>query len=146
MDSSLVHTISLPHEQEEWGILALFLSFSGCLSGKSECDDLMHKFMKLHFVEHIDQKRREHLLGTAWCTAITIKAAGAEPVQSKQRFKQKLKEADTSIGGAGRENKVENLKELVGGGKASPNMSKGSPRDWLDPHCDESQFEKSYPR
>ncbi|XP_039051993.1 uncharacterized protein LOC120193600 [Hibiscus syriacus] len=84
---------------------------------------------------------------------IYLGSHGAPPSQSwqkelnmssrKQRFKQKLKEADRRIGGAGRENKVENLKELVGGGKASPNMSKGSPRDWLDPHCDESQFEKS---
>ncbi|MBA0866075.1 hypothetical protein Goshw_017663 [Gossypium schwendimanii] len=81
---------------------------------------------------------------------------GAPPSQSrqqelnlstrKQRFKQKLKEADKRVGGTGRENKVENLKELVGGGKASPNMSKGSPRDWLDPHCNESEFEKPYPQ
>ncbi|KAE8675779.1 cysteine synthase 2-like isoform X1 [Hibiscus syriacus] len=63
----------------------------------------------------------------------------------RQRFKQKLKQADRRIGGAGRENKVENLKELVGGGKASPQHVQGFPRDWLDPHCDESQFEKSYP-
>ncbi|PPD76054.1 hypothetical protein GOBAR_DD27015 [Gossypium barbadense] len=81
---------------------------------------------------------------------------GAPPSQSrqqelnlstrKQRFKQKLKEADKRVSGTGRENKVENLKELVGGGKASPNMSKGSPRDWLDPHCNESEFEKPYPQ
>ncbi|GLT57471.1 hypothetical protein SLA2020_304390 [Shorea laevis] len=79
---------------------------------------------------------------------------GAPPSQSrqqelnlssrKQRFKQKLKEADRRISGTGRENKVENLQELVGGGRVSSNMQKGSPRDWLDPHCDESQFEKVY--
>ncbi|KAF2305566.1 hypothetical protein GH714_006794 [Hevea brasiliensis] len=77
---------------------------------------------------------------------------GAPPSQSKQqelnhsgrkqRFKQKLKEADRRITGTGRENKLENLRELVGGGRGSPNMAKGSPRDWLDPHCHESQFEK----
>lgn len=61
----------------------------------------------------------------------------------KQRFKQKLKEADKKFGDSGRENKVENLRELVGtGARLSPNMSKGSPREWLDSHCQESQFEK----
>ncbi|OAY28358.1 uncharacterized protein LOC110601865 isoform X1 [Manihot esculenta] len=78
---------------------------------------------------------------------------GAPPTQSKQqelnsssrkqRFKQKLKEADRRNSGTGRENKLENLRELVGGGKGSSNiMGKGSPRDWLDPHCHESQLEK----
>lgn len=81
---------------------------------------------------------------------------GAPPSQSKQqelnfsgrkqRFKQKLKEADRKISGTGRENKLENLRELVGGGKSNTNMPKGSPRDWLDPHCHESQFEKWYPQ
>ncbi|CAK7324507.1 unnamed protein product [Dovyalis caffra] len=77
---------------------------------------------------------------------------GAPPSQSKQqelnssgrkqRFKQKLKEADKRVSGTGRENKLENLRELVGGGKVSENMTKASSRDWLDPHCHESQFEK----
>lgn len=77
---------------------------------------------------------------------------GAPPSQSrqqelnsagrKQRFKQKLKEADRRTGGPGRENKLESLQELVGGGKATGNMAKGSSRDWLDPHCHESHFEK----
>ncbi|PSR85394.1 Pre-mRNA-splicing factor like [Actinidia chinensis var. chinensis] len=81
---------------------------------------------------------------------------GAPPSQSKpqelnssgrkQRFKQKLKEADRRISGSGHENKLENLRELVGGGKATLNMSKVSSRDWLDPHCHESQFEKRYPQ
>ncbi|XP_057473001.1 uncharacterized protein LOC130761510 isoform X2 [Actinidia eriantha] len=62
----------------------------------------------------------------------------------KQQFKQKLKEADRRTSGTGRENRLENLRELVGGGKV-PNMLKGSSRDWLDPHCHESQFEKRYP-
>ncbi|KAL3734608.1 hypothetical protein ACJRO7_023886 [Eucalyptus globulus] len=64
----------------------------------------------------------------------------------KQRLKQKLKEADKRIIGSGRENKLENIRELVGDGKASSNMSKGSSRDWLDPHCQESQFEKRCPQ
>ncbi|KAL2316647.1 hypothetical protein Fmac_030523 [Flemingia macrophylla] len=61
----------------------------------------------------------------------------------KQRFKQKLKEADKRSSGTGRENKVDNLRELVGAGKLSLNMAKGSsPKDWLDPHCQEAQFER----
>ncbi|KAJ7960925.1 Na-translocating NADH-quinone reductase subunit A [Quillaja saponaria] len=71
---------------------------------------------------------------------------GAPPSQSKeqelnslgykQRFKQKLKEADKRIpSGTGRENKLDNLRELVGGGKISVNMAKSTSKDWLDPHC-----------
>ncbi|CAF1767382.1 BnaCnng74210D [Brassica napus] len=37
---------------------------------------------------------------------------------------------------SGRENKVANLRELVGG------VEKGTNLDWLDPHCHESEFEK----
>ncbi|CAA3013149.1 uncharacterized protein LOC111367052 [Olea europaea var. sylvestris] len=76
---------------------------------------------------------------------------GAPPSQSKlqelnsssrkQRLRQKLKEADRQYCGTGRENKVDNLRELVGGGRMSSNTSKSS-RDWLDPHCHESQFER----
>ncbi|XP_015867180.3 uncharacterized protein LOC107404705 [Ziziphus jujuba] len=81
---------------------------------------------------------------------------GAPPSQSKQqeatsstrkqRFKQKLKEADRKISGTGRENKLENLRELVGVGKAGSNMAKTSTREWLDPHCHESQFDKWHPQ
>ncbi|KAI3456819.1 hypothetical protein Pfo_013482 [Paulownia fortunei] len=60
----------------------------------------------------------------------------------KQRFKQKLKEADGRNSGTGRENKVDNLRELVGGGKMPVVASKSSPRGWLDPHCHESLFER----
>ncbi|MQM16733.1 hypothetical protein Taro_049691 [Colocasia esculenta] len=78
---------------------------------------------------------------------------GAPPSQAKQqdhspssghkvRFKNKLKEADRRFAGSGRENKVETLRELVGGTATSLTMSKSLPRDWLDPHCHESQFEK----
>lgn len=80
---------------------------------------------------------------------------GAPPSQSKQqelnsagrkqKFKQKLKEADRRTSGTGRENKLESLRELVGGGKSTANV-KGSSRDWLDPHCHESQFEKRNPQ
>ncbi|CAL1353921.1 unnamed protein product [Linum trigynum] len=68
----------------------------------------------------------------------------------KQRFKQKLKDADKRISGTGRENKVENLRELVGGGggKTGTKMQQknSTPKEWLDPHCHESQFEKWHPQ
>lgn len=79
---------------------------------------------------------------------------GAPPSQSKQkeevnfsnrkqRFKQKLKEADKKNSGTGRENKLDNLRELVGVGKANAGMVKrSSPKDWLDPHCHEAEFER----
>ncbi|KAM0044244.1 hypothetical protein Hdeb2414_s0010g00350931 [Helianthus debilis subsp. tardiflorus] len=78
---------------------------------------------------------------------------GAPPSQSKQdanlygrkqRFKQKLKDADQRISGSGRENKLENIRDLVGGSKMHVNTSKNS-REWLDPHCHESEFEKRQP-
>ncbi|XP_015083034.1 uncharacterized protein LOC107026547 [Solanum pennellii] len=76
---------------------------------------------------------------------------GAPPSQSKQqelgsannrkqKFRQKLKEADKKYSGSGRENKVEHLRELVGGKMAAG--SKNSPKDWLDPHCDENMFQR----
>ncbi|KAL4316890.1 hypothetical protein HN51_070863 [Arachis hypogaea] len=39
------------------------------------------------------------------------------PPNQKLRLKQKLKEVDKRNSGTGRENKVDNLRELVGGGK-----------------------------
>ncbi|XP_008785645.2 uncharacterized protein LOC120109397 [Phoenix dactylifera] len=60
----------------------------------------------------------------------------------KQRFKQKLKEADCKFSGTGRENKVETLRQRVGSKVSSATTPKSSPRDWPDPHCHESQFER----
>jgi len=63
----------------------------------------------------------------------------------KQRFKQKLKEADRRSSLTGRENKVESLRELVGSSdKAGGNMAKGSSKEWLDPHCSEALFERKH--
>ncbi|KZV56357.1 hypothetical protein F511_00354, partial [Dorcoceras hygrometricum] len=63
---------------------------------------------------------------------------------NKQRFKQKLKEADKRYSGTGRENKVDNLRELVGSTGKMPVIAPKSPKDWLDPHCHESQFERRH--
>ncbi|GAA0173071.1 hypothetical protein LIER_41453 [Lithospermum erythrorhizon] len=78
---------------------------------------------------------------------------GAPPSQSKQeqnssnrkqKLKQKLRDADKRNINSGRENKVDNLRELVGVGRRSVNTAKSSPRDWLDPHCHESEFERKH--
>ncbi|KAL8509796.1 hypothetical protein ACS0TY_016860 [Phlomoides rotata] len=60
----------------------------------------------------------------------------------KQKLKQKLRAIDSLYSGTGRENKMDHLRELVGGGKTPAISSKSSPRDWLDPHCHESEFER----
>ncbi|CAM8988936.1 unnamed protein product [Rhodiola kirilowii] len=66
------------------------------------------------------------------------------PAGRKQKLRHKLKEADKRSSGIGRENKLENLRELVGVStqNTTSNMPKSSPRDWLDPHCHESEFER----
>ncbi|KAK6230097.1 hypothetical protein QUC31_001615 [Theobroma cacao] len=145
MDPSPVHATPSLHEQEdEWDTEGFVIPSLGIEeSGKNKADASEVESSKPPSQTKIEEN-------------IYLGPHGAPPSQSrqqelnqssrKQRFKQKLKEADRRISGTGRENKVENLRELVGGGKASPNMSKGSPRDWLDPHCNEAQFDKWYPQ
>ncbi|MBA0693290.1 hypothetical protein Goari_010782, partial [Gossypium aridum] len=174
MDSSPVHTTSSLHEQEdEWEVslmvrerrVATILQIViGRVRVFYTVDTDGFVIPSLGIEEPYKPKAdtsdvetsKPHSQQTKKEENIYLGPHGAPPSQSrqqelnlstrKQRFKQKLKEADKRVGGTGRENKVENLKELVGGGKASPNMSKGSPRDWLDPHCNESEFEKPYPQ
>ena len=92
------------------------------------------------------KKRREYLPRSTRSTSFTARQQEPNSTCRKQLFKQKLKEADERTSGTGRENKLESLRELVGGGKTTGNMAKGSTRDWLDPHCHESQFEKWNPQ
>ncbi|TVU46262.1 hypothetical protein EJB05_05787, partial [Eragrostis curvula] len=63
-------------------------------------------------------------------------------VGRKQRFRNKLKEADKKFTGSAQENKVESLRELMGAKASDARMPKSSPRDWLDPHCHESEFDR----
>ncbi|KAK8943316.1 hypothetical protein KSP40_PGU019733 [Platanthera guangdongensis] len=60
----------------------------------------------------------------------------------KQRLKQKLKEADHKYSGTGRENKADTIRELVGNKMVTKTVPKNSQREWLDPHCHESYFER----
>lgn len=63
-------------------------------------------------------------------------------VGRKQRFRNKLKEADRKSTGNAQENKVESLRELMGARADSTGVAKSSRRDWLDPHCHESEFDR----
>ncbi|GJM95827.1 hypothetical protein PR202_ga12605 [Eleusine coracana subsp. coracana] len=63
-------------------------------------------------------------------------------VARKQRLKNKLKEADRKFTGSAQENKVESLRELMGARASDTGAPKSSPRDWLDPHCHESEFDR----
>ncbi|XP_062211750.1 uncharacterized protein LOC133912836 [Phragmites australis] len=63
-------------------------------------------------------------------------------VDGKQRFRNKLKEADKKFPGNAQENKVESLRELMGARANSTGMPMSSTRDWLDPHCHESEFDR----
>ncbi|OWM85801.1 hypothetical protein CDL15_Pgr012051 [Punica granatum] len=150
MDPSPAHTTP-DHEEDEWGTV-LSLHNDGFV------------IPSLEIGETVPEERDDPHLETSTATSpkakkeenIYLGPHGAPPSQSKQqvanssnnrkqRFKQKLKEADGRIKGSRRENKVESLRELVGSGpRLNPNMSKGSSRDWLDSHCQESQFEKKW--
>ncbi|KAK7838716.1 hypothetical protein CFP56_019291, partial [Quercus suber] len=93
--------------------------------------------LKSVFFELLRAKREENIyLGPHGAPSSQSKQQKPNSAGRKQRLKLKLKEADERTSGKGRENK-----ELVGGGKATGNMAKGCTKDWLDPHCHESQFE-----
>eukprot|EP00250_Pteridium_aquilinum_P005994 c15991_g1_i1 orf=311-730(+) len=77
---------------------------------------------------------------------------GAPPSQLKQqesntasgkknKRKQKLKDSEKKGVSFGRENKVDTLRDLMGG-KSHYQSPRGTQSDWLDPHCHESQFER----
>lgn len=105
-------------------------------------DQILHLF-----IPHVQGKKEENIyLGPHGAPPSQSKQQDLSLSSRKQRFKQKLKEADRKSGGTGRENKVETLRELVGAGKVGINMSKGTSKDWLDQHCHESQFEKWNPQ
>ncbi|MQL96283.1 hypothetical protein Taro_028969 [Colocasia esculenta] len=84
-------------------------------------------------------KEEKIYLGPHGAPPSQAKQQDHNPSGYKQRFKNKLKETDhRKFAGIGRENKVETLRGgLVGGKVTSSNMPKGSPREWLDPHCRE---------
>lgn len=95
------------------------------------------------FVVFMQTEKEENIyLGPHGAPPTQAKQQEPNSSSRKQKFKQKLKEADKRFSGIGRENKVDNLKELVGG--KMPVSSPKNSRDWLDPHCHESEFERRY--
>ncbi|KAF9666530.1 hypothetical protein SADUNF_Sadunf16G0238600 [Salix dunnii] len=144
MDSSQPHTtltIDVQQEDDEWdtdGFVIPSLGIEDTYQTKpdaSEVETLKPPPPKAKLDENI-------YLGPHGAPPSQSKQQELSSSGRKQRFKQKLKEADMKVSRIGRENKLENLRELVGGGKVTENLAKSSPRDWLDPHCNESQFEK----
>ncbi|KAI4307875.1 hypothetical protein L6164_031005 [Bauhinia variegata] len=138
MDPSALHTTP-PAEEDEWDTDGFVIPSLGIeKSDQSKPHD--PEIESSHSSAKVKKEEK-----------IYLGPHGAPPSQSKQqeqnssnrkRFKQKLKEADKRISGTGRENKLENLRELVGAGKVSVNRAMGSSKDWLDPHCHESLLQK----
>ncbi|KAJ7570991.1 hypothetical protein O6H91_01G143900 [Diphasiastrum complanatum] len=60
----------------------------------------------------------------------------------KQRLKNKLKDAEKKNVLLGPENKVDVLRDLMGGNRGAM-FPKGGSEEWLDPYCQESMFDKS---
>ncbi|KAF7815964.1 uncharacterized protein G2W53_029933 [Senna tora] len=144
MDPSAVRTTPpVDHEEDEWDTDGFVIPSLGI----EESDESRPNAPEIESSNSPAQAKKEE--------NIYLGPHGAKPSQSKQqelnsssrkhRLKQKLKEADKKISsGTGRENKLDHLRELVGGGgRESVGMARGSPKDWLDPHCHESQFERS---
>ncbi|KAL6553368.1 hypothetical protein OROGR_007210 [Orobanche gracilis] len=138
MDHSPVQTTTSVEEEDEWDT-------DGFVIPSLEMEDQN----KNDFPKVEDSKLSNFQAGKE--ENIYLGPHGAPPYQAKQqeqnsssrkKFKQKLKEADSRDSGTGRENKMNSLRELVGSGQFSVTASKTLHRDWLDPHCHESQFER----
>ncbi|ESR65821.1 hypothetical protein KPL70_027037 [Citrus sinensis] len=146
MEPSPVHTTPQIEEEDEWDTDGFVIPSLGIGdSDQSKRDAVEVESSKPPSPK--GKKEENIYLGPHGAPPSHPKHQELNSSSRKQRFKQKLKEADRRTSGPGRENKVENLRELVGGGgRVSANMSKGSNRDWLDPHCHESQFERWNPQ
>ncbi|EER93851.1 hypothetical protein BDA96_01G184100 [Sorghum bicolor] len=92
--------------------------------------------------EPLQAKDEKIYLGPHGAPPSQAKQQELNTVGRKQRFRNKLKEADRKFTGSAQENKVESLRELMGARASGTSMPKSSPRDWLDPHCHESEFDR----
>ncbi|KAL8142182.1 hypothetical protein V2J09_015214 [Rumex salicifolius] len=144
MDTSPVHSTPLVEGDDEWdteGFVIPSLGIEEPLVLDQSIDALKLEEQK----PSVKDKAEEIYLGPHGAPPLP-KHQELNPPNRKQRFKQKLKEADKS-GRPGRDNKVESLRELVGSSpKLHGHAPKGCPREWLDPHCNESEFERSHSR
>ncbi|CAN6292769.1 unnamed protein product, partial [Urochloa humidicola] len=92
--------------------------------------------------EPLQAKDEKIYLGPHGAPPSQAKQQELNTVGRKQRFRNKLKEADKKFTGNAQENKVESLRELMGARASGTSMPRSSPRDWLDPHCHESEFDR----
>ncbi|KAL5210948.1 hypothetical protein ABZP36_006571 [Zizania latifolia] len=111
-----------------------------------ENDVTEHRVPKSKDPEPLQEKEEKIYLGPHGAPPSQAKQQEFNTVGRKQRFRSKLKEADSKFTGNGHENKVESLRELMGAKTDSKGMPKGSPPDWLDPHCHESEFDRKKPQ
>uniref|UniRef100_A0A0D3FKZ6 Uncharacterized protein n=1 Tax=Oryza barthii TaxID=65489 RepID=A0A0D3FKZ6_9ORYZ len=110
---------------------------------EDEWDDVTeHTTPKPKDPEPLKEKEEKIYLGPHGAPPSQAKQQEINIVGRKQRFRNKLKEADNKFTGNAQENKVETLRELMGARTHSKGVPKSSPRDWLDPHCHESEFDR----
>ncbi|KAF6145086.1 hypothetical protein GIB67_013437 [Kingdonia uniflora] len=144
MDPSSIQCSPSIEEEDEWDADGFVIPSLGIEKSEfSKLEDPESKDLKASHKVTKEEERKIYL-GPHGAPPSQLKQQELNSNSRKQRFKQKLREADKKLTGSGRENKAENLRELVGGSRGSVTMPKTSNRDWLDPHCHESQFEKSY--
>lgn len=142
MDSSSVHATSPIEQDDEWDTEGFVIPSLGIENPNQDTFDAPK------VADSKDPPSKDKLeqiyLGPHGAPP-SPKQQDANSSNRKKQFKQKLKEADRKSSFSGRENKVESLKELVGGSsKSGGNMTKSSPKEWLDPHCNEAMFEKRH--
>ncbi|KAL3508373.1 hypothetical protein ACH5RR_027774 [Cinchona calisaya] len=138
MDPSPLHTTS-SIQDDEWDTDGFVIPSLGI--GDSDQKKSLFPGVEGSNVSLKDKKHGCIYLGPHDAPPSESKQQEQNSSSRKQKFKNKLKEADKRFCLTGRENKVDNLRELVGA--IMPlNSSKSSPRDWLDPHCHGSQFER----
>ncbi|CAH9107823.1 unnamed protein product [Cuscuta epithymum] len=142
MDQSLVQSAPST-EEDEWdteGFVIPSLEIGD--SGESRIDPIEVTDSKPSSIA-TNLKEENIYLGPHGAPPLRSKQPELNSSKRKQSLKHKLKEADRKYSGIGSENKVDNLRELLGSGKmpaaAAP---KSSSKGWLDPHCLESQFER----
>ncbi|KAI4985912.1 hypothetical protein ZWY2020_018542 [Hordeum vulgare] len=104
-------------------------------------DVTTHSVPKARDPEPTQAKEEKIYLGPHGAPPSGAKQQQLNTVGRKQSFRNKLKEADRKFSGNAQENKVESLRQLMGAVTTdSRGMAKSSRRDWLDPHCRESEF------
>ncbi|XP_068644327.1 uncharacterized protein [Aristolochia californica] len=141
MDQSSVHSVPAI-EEDDWDTDGFVIpSITVGESEQSKLDEPEVSELKLSSPK-VAKEEEKIYLGPHGAPPSQAKQQELNFSGRKQRFKQKLKEADRKFTNSGRENKVENLRELVGNKASVATMPKGSPRDWLDPHCHESQLQR----